>query len=566
MRIPQTVNPLAGIAIQTFVPKETGTDSEGRPEFSWTTRLIVPDAPDVKSFNCSLVVDSVGSFSITLDNKGQKFFRTDELESLADGTSALADFASRETTVLVQGKSVPAKDLFTRYNGDWTKGDCYFRPMMIVKMFARDRFLLSGRRGITNIFTGVISTVTDSFQGGVYEVTLAGESVLKWLQLSHVLVDPALAGLQNQSERISRGYPSQYYDQLDLFTTRYAGRLPEDIMKELILGRILKDAQGNDALDEATGLPIRVGGVATYSLETTTPTEMRDEIWGLFDRFFKEQDHQALADFFNRQRLHIHPLDLELSENRDKAVFATFLKRSLPSLSGAEFKSRLSICQDAARAIQWEFYADGNGDLWFHPPLLNIQRFLTKSHPEVYTLNDEDRISWSITRSDKSIVTRTEVTPEIDMLTFDLNLERLAFTNFYEDEARIPIYGRRTDPVKTPLVKNFEEAKQLAEILQKRKNTREEITADVAVPFRPELKLAQPFYVPKRNLMFNIHSISHSYPIGGNAQTRVGLNYGRKPWRELAEIIGFETATPEEIDQLKRLAGATEKKTGEGGE
>jgi hypothetical protein len=73
----------------------------------------------------------------------------------------------------------------------------------------------------------------------------------------------------------------------------------------------------------------------------------------------------------------------------------------------------------------------------------------------------------------------------------------------------------------------------------------------ITITGRAEIEPGRPVFIPIRNMVYYIETVSHSYSEGGKFTTTLHLSYGRKPWEHISELLTFY-----EGDEIYQTDGA----------
>ena len=236
-------------------------------------------------------------------------------------------------------------------------------------------------------------------------------------------------------------------------------------------------------------------------------------------------------------------------ENLNKTALTVYEQMfNVSALRVSEFKSRADILTEIASLTFFTTYLDGSGNIHFHPyrfdnildikninedidPMLAINDAIPPDsyfshkgvyikdleHPNLYKLNFDEIISESYTQSEEDIITNLKVHGEVDFGLY--SAVRKIDPNYYRVNLAwldgLKMYGYRERKITTPAFGNnlkaiifFTIAAFIRIFLERKK-------ASFSMPLTPELQVDRPYFVPYKQMMYHIRSITHSYSAGG---------------------------------------------------
>lgn len=450
----------------------------------------------------------------------------------------------------VLNSSRPYIDLYGDYGGMLEQGRCVFQPMDRAVILLSKRFKTEKHPyDLINVFTGIVNFVVDSYAENFSRLVISGEDATKWLRVTLANVNPS---------ELTEKMPDAGPDAIRIWSKRFSNMEPWEIIRLLIFGDMDSDnvklrGVGNfefdpligpetSLLDTTKGLkenvvPITFDYSNNYvnegsqdSIDTTKASRS-----GIVIR----EDISQLDKLFATPKVHIQIPTEKKQYNSLGQLVTTPYKKFVKTTYGNyenEYKTHLDIIYELAKTTYFEFYADQNGDIWYHQPRFDPLHILTADMPEVYVIQNEDIISQDFTESDESIITSVLVVGQQDLIEGDqypLNL-----VNFYEDKGLILKYGRRMITLSHPFVRTSEDCYYYAQsylyrVLAERR------TGTVTIVGRPEIRMAMPVYLPFRNMIYYVNSVTHNFAFGESFTTTLGLTYGRKPWEILPELLTY---------------------------
>ena len=431
-----------------------------------------------------------------------------------------AFIASRKVLTADELAQLPKKkneELYTLRGGSVARGRPMFASMQQVVIFLSARFpetaseLGTEEQPLVRVFTGLIDTVSDQYGDGKHAIQLNGTDVSKWLKLSWSVLNPALKEAFGEDAKFTS-------------TFRFANLQGWEIVKLLVLG--------GSAKNNSTGEVISEHAAGQWRYQMHSPSTAVPTIGGKPPGIIESK---AAAALFATTTLHVQV---------DMLVAYRAMSINTYKEFEAEYRDRLEICYEVAKLTNFEFYADGRGDLWYCQPRFDNAWILCAPNPEVYVLRDEDVVTWNLSESDTEVVTRVSVMGQRNFISaaeLDTAIHQ-GLWNYYDDTSLIKKYGLRALSVSHPFAGDARACFAYARGLMMRMN-QHRLQGSVTIVGRPEIEVGHPLYISSRNMVYYIHSVDHVYEEGGQFVTNLGLSYGRKPWEYLPEEVSDEDAT-----------------------
>lgn len=419
-------------------------------------------------------------------------------------------------------------DFYTKLGGDLVQGKCVFEPMQRIVILFSSRIEVNTNNNMIFVFTGMVTSVSDSYEENIHTLIITGEDMTKWLRLTQVNVNPAL---------LTANLPLA--GALQITGNKFANMEGWEIIKTLVNG-------GQDAENQNP-----VTGMGHYTVNATGPhidvTQQTKGVTQIVLGALSTDDKQGL---FPPNKLHLQTY-YGISEIRDSdgthvtTPYKLFFRESINTFEN-EYKNAWDIIQDITKVTNFEFYADATGDFWYHQPRFNNWHILNypseMGGPAVYTVQDEDIISSNFTESESEIISTIIVNGMMDVLDVQGNEVPLEMVNYYEDPGLVFKYGRRIVTIHHPFIRSKEDCFFFAKSLMMRINA-ERFNGQITILGRPEIQPAMPVYIPYRNMIYYIKTVDHKFTFGGTFTTTLQLTYGHKPWEILPELLDYRTST-----------------------
>lgn len=189
----------------------------------------------------------------------------------------------------------------------------------------------------------------------------------------------------------------------------------------------------------------------------------------------------------------------------------------------SQFSSKLSLAQEVAEKVGYEFYQDMDGDLVFKPPMYNMDT----SEDRIYRINREDTISISYEHNE----------PEFTYVICSggpfrnlkgTNLEgEWGVKGMYVDYKLVAKYGWKSFSFDTTFYNSARKAFYASVVALDNANKATE-GCGITIPLRPELKPGYPVYVEENDCFYYVESVSHNFSYGGECTTQLTLSAQRK--------------------------------------
>lgn len=417
----------------------------------------------------------------------------------------------------------------------YRRGKCRIEPMDRVICFMSKRFV-DNDLDMERVFTGVVNSVEDSYSGNEEIINIQAEDVTKYMRISYINVNPAL--LLGKELDINQT-PDQ---KITVWTTILKGLTAPDIIRLVTLG-------GNYLLKKTPNTQ-NIDGIEFYDIGGTPKIGTRIRV-SSEDGSFVEVDgkgnrrkisiRQMLGALFTTSTVHV--VDPFRNKNTHLKGFRPYelsLSTSWSYYQG-EWKTRREIADRVAEDTHFVFYADKNGEIWFHPPRFSNAWILGNENPKTYVIDTDSIISYGFIESDQNIYSSVYVSTEPDF-----GYDSLSSYGWYQksvrDDGVTLKYGQRFFTASNPIINTKDRRDQ--SIIAYAKSLLQRLLAgkyqgQVTITGRPEINQGMPVYIPLVNRIYYAESIDHNFNFGGQFTTTLSLSYGRKPWEYLPELMSF---------------------------
>jgi len=437
----------------------------------------------------------------------------------------------------------------------FNNGRCRIQSMDRVVIFMSERFSNKKNPDLIRCFTGIVNNVDEGYTEGRASVTITGEDVTKFMKISLVNVNPAL--LLDNTTDVLQGNSNRKVT------------IWGDVFKDMTAPNIIKlcTVGGTTDVTDIENLPYKIEGVGSYTLvnskKSTSGTSLvkfsqEDNSWISIENIKGETKadlSQILGTLFQKSTVHICD---PYSKNQDLLGFRPYALSIANSWSfyQGDYKTRREIAYRAAEDSHFVFYADRNGEIWFHPPRFSNSWILGAENPDIYIIDTSSIISYGFVESDENIYTTVFISTEPPLgLSGEQTLG--IFNKSFRDDGAILKYGFRIFTASNPVinVNNVRGSKEYQTYQSETDSTKsqnsmlvyaksllqrllaQKYQGQIVITGRPEIDQGRPVYIPYRNMIYYVETVSHQATAGEGFTTTLHLNYGRKPWEFLPELM-----------------------------
>jgi len=446
------------------------------------------------------------------------------------------------------------KQLFSEYKDtkeqgqeetSFRRGRCKISPMDRVVIFLSPT-KYDTSQVLVRAFTGVVSSVQEGYSENNNTITISGEDVTKYLQVSIINVNPAL---QLSPDNPVDQTPEQ---NIQIWSSYFSGMGIIDIVKAMLIGNKRIGSQGYSQF---------IDGVGVFRF-TDTPDgydlifDASENVW----KYSKEPNktpykiasfQDALGILFGQSSVHIYDMFHKNIKLKGFDPYRLSLGTNF-SFFQADFKTRREILYKCAEDTNFSFFADRNGEIWFRPQYFSNAHIL-QHQDGTYVIHNKDIISFGFVEDDSRIYTSVYVTTE-PPLGYSGYATLGGLSGSHRDENSILKYGIRIFATSNPIIREVgqgvDESSALTQIAKNAqvyaKSLLQRLLASryqgqITIPGRVTLAPGYPVYIPIRNKIYFVETVTHNYSYGGSFQTTLHLNYGRKPWDHIAELLTYSS-------------------------
>lgn len=421
---------------------------------------------------------------------------------------------------------------------EYKKGRCRIEAMDKVICFMSKRFNdIPGKiADMERVFTGVITSVQDGYQGNEETITIQAEDVTKYMRLSYINVNPAL--LLDRATDINQT-PDQ---KITVWTSILKGLSAPDIIRLLTLG--------HNYLSKKSSQTQSIDGIGYYDIGETAKIGTRVKFNPEDNSFVEVEGNknrrkinfkQALGALFTTNTVHVvdpyrnNKTNLKGFRNYEVSLSASW------SYYQGEWKTRRELADRVAEDTHFVFYADKNGEIWFHPPRFSNAWIVGAEDPRVYVIDTDSLVSYGFVETDQNIYSSVYVTTEPDFAHESLaNLGW--YTTSVRDDGVLMKYGQRFFTASNPIINTKDNREK--SLIAYGKSLLQRLLAgkyqgQVTLTGRPEIEQGRPVLIPILNRIYYVETVEHELTFGSQYTTTLSLSYGRKPWEYIPELMSF---------------------------
>lgn len=421
--------------------------------------------------------------------------------------------------------SIPDNDV----NDFYVDGSFILISMMEIEIFSKGYYTVGGFPQYYRTFWGMINSVQTNWSNGVTTVTINCRDILRWWELTNTIVNPAFLDIP----KTSSGY--------NLFQNQFSGMNPYTVIIALA-----KEAMGDFSITTGSFTSFRPedgperASIASFSKDIMSYWQLKmGNIWNNLVLFGSSgQSYTFSGEAGNvspfkiakqifeaeAQQLSLNPETAEFKiQPHEVAAFKVEVSRAGDvDFFQNEVQSKLSIamtCRDQAGG--YEFYCDTTGDIVFKPPFYNLNVMPNKP---VSWIQDFEIIDDSVVESEQEVYTHITSSGNAfgGVTDWGINDDITTPRTGVIDYHLLKRYGWRRLDVQVQWAGNprklfFHLLDWLDRINAKRES------GTVTIPYRPEIRIGFPVWIPKYDSFFYIQGVSHQYSPGGQATTTLTL-------------------------------------------
>lgn len=398
-------------------------------------------------------------------------------------------------------------------------------------------------------FQGYINTVTPINTGEEHKIILECEDLTKRLRESRTNIRPSL----NQGEAEVNASAN---------TIPYANDKPHYVITKALV-RAYSNFYSVSGFDEelekaeSSGNALAVQDLYDKYTNYFIQEYPEGEIPPQYIYVYKTSlaNHTATAQYLGITLEEFQKMDLigVVSGTQQKAYQVSFMKSNWDFWI-SEWKPVLQICKEIANSIEFEFFCNPEGVIYFRPlnillpAEVNDQANLTTPRvKKEYWLQDINIIEKSLHDTDDGILTIGIVQGNPvwgDLGPFDW------LRSTYKDRVLGRKYGPRVSQIISRIdLKDPESCRIYARAWLSR-NNRKSRAGNVTMIGDARIRVGNPCYLEQENVIYYIDRVSHSFVAGQSYKMTLSLTYGRYPLGltedKAKELMARKTTTPAE--------------------
>lgn len=467
-------------------------------------------------------------------------------------TGILQDGKTRNFTV----RKFANELMLTQFSPRLTSGRCKIAPMDRIVIFYTKRFVQNGNgysiatnqhTELIRSFTGLVNRASVSYSEGRAMVEIEGEDITKYMRVALVNLKPAgrVKASSNRSpldQNIITGY-----DEPVSQGAKFGGISAANMIRYLTLGM---DGLVGMTRKEIVSGALTDQGVGQYNLGSTNAPQtqtfdaqtktyqIKDNKGKVTDTIYTADISRVLGSLFQKSSVHV----IDVAKFSEQSYQPYNIDTSAFTEWQGDYKPRRDLAYEIAEEINFVFYADRNGEIWFRPPRYSNQWILAAPNPSMYVLDDQSIISFSLIETDEQVVTNIIASTVGDQKTTPDDALKETGQNFatYQDNTLVMKYGNRLMVMHNSLIKQktraymyFYAKNRLQQLLSER------LQGSITITGRPEIDEGMPVFVPFLNMVYNAETVEDSMEVGGTFTTTVSLSHGRKPWDFIPEFLTY---------------------------
>lgn len=448
-----------------------------------------------------------------------------------------------------------------------------FSAMQEVDIYIKGRFPIENETKYYPVFWGIISTVSENYSDGVYNITLNCKDILRWWDMTRINIKPSLLA----SNIFSSLEPS-------LFSKNYAQMTIPQILKELsyVTTKDLMPVENltfsdkNSYIDKIKefkensyqliqywqnrftqiGRRLRIIGFNNVLAESQTKEmtlQQKDQELGNVNsevpdylhmtnglikfpainylpssQFFETpfpntlvKTQNSTSEDINKVLPFVQPLIGVDGVQIDRILPAKLVVEDVNAFQ-SQFETRLEIANQLKELVKFEFYMDTNGDLVFKPPFYNMD--VTDNAAQV--IEDIDIIDYGFTEDESGIVTRLEVLGSLDIME---HFESTIQPNYglFVDYFKAQQFGIRAQTQTLHYLRSPYQCELFAQSELNRLNSLVK-TGTLSIIGRPEIRLGYPIYFKSRDTFYYLQGLTHTFSFGSDFSTSLEITAERK--------------------------------------
>ena len=425
-----------------------------------------------------------------------------------------------------------------RYLFQGPGGQRFLNTMADVKIYGKGYYMTDkGESVYHRVFSGVLTTVSYSDNKKTLDITLACRGILHLMDIMQVNQSPAAMNNLYTGSTIN-GFMSKWPDAnpLNIIVAMFTRVLsfdvddPESVDAQNTVSKKQFDriyiAQWTKKLQDMLS-DLRIFGLSAKDVQAIGQKPISDSMTA---PAAAGNPSPTKVNEAKKMKIRDRPQDqLQVTDMKRVQQFTPDFKMGDIKLAGSLITSRLAKVQEVVTKIGWELYQDLDGSIVIKPQLYNLDVTNTHTYPGAagddqpqnpFVIHYPEIIGAEVETEDESQVrlTRTVIQGTVagtPMLGDAAN--PLLPGAEHIDVAMISQFGLRTEPMKALAFIGDNKYMAMAYAVQEMaKINGHWRTYSCTIPFRPELRLGFPIYLPHLDIYGYLTNITWNYSRGGD--------------------------------------------------
>jgi hypothetical protein len=406
-------------------------------------------------------------------------------------------------------------------------------PMMEVEVFGKGYYLLEGIPQYYPMFWGIVTEVGDSYSSGEHTVSINCADILKWWEICRMNINAAFTAPTPQLGRSIHGNVLFGTNPYDVIFTLAQMSFGDVILATGSLNSLRKENEQKPTFNAA------LGDIMAYWTSRFSKIRSNLLLYGIqgvavrgdtLNARYPNGQARGVANFVASAIRESNGAGSQVTfdpASDEVTAFRASIDVNIEFWQN-EYQTKLEIANACKEAIGFEFYMDVTGDIVFKPPFYNLDIL---SNKPVSWVQDIDVISWDFTDSEDEVVTQLTIQGSYAGNT-DLGMPaEVTPVTSVTDYHLLRKYGTRPHTYNSEFMgKDLKQMFQHGLDVLDRINSRRH-SANVTIPFRPELRMGFPIYIASKDQVWYIRGISHNIQFGGQATTTLSLTARREKFK-----------------------------------
>jgi hypothetical protein len=450
--------------------------------------------------------------------------------------------ASIEVTTPVYGENSQYWKTLPIGNGNIVRVPV-FVPMMEVKIFFKGRYLLKDVPQYYPAFWGFITSVDESYSGGVHKISLRCADILHWWSYSTITTHPipesniAAGGSQTVTPYATifeRANPftviRRLFDNMgmnEFVTTTWATQMTPlktiydpSQLKNVVAPRIME--YWKSRFGSLGGL-LKMFGIRGDQYEVVTGSD-GSKITKVVEKPVQDVDPNVSDSNELQGTLKQNRSNYTLDDGFLNRFTVFFDFENMGTFDQAEKMTKLEIAINVKNRCDYEFFQDCNGNFIFKPPFYNMD----VRGNTAYEIEPYDIINCSFGVETEGICTVLQVYGSMHEQLQNTSFDRP--TGYHMDIELAQKFGVRWQEASFQYLAGAKASNLMRQVAVGHMNliNAKTVTGSVTIPGRPEIRMGYPIYIRYRDSFHYVKNITHAFDYGGSFTTTLSLETERK--------------------------------------